>query len=523
MTTDRLHRSAVPSGLVAPVAPDQVGIVHLGIGAFHRAHQAVFTELAARETGDLRWGILGVTQRSASVRDQLRPQGGVYSVLTAGTDGTTLDLVGSVVDVAWPAEETPRVLAALAAPTTHVVTLTVTEKGYARDADGRLDVARVSGDLAALRAEHVVDVDVDGDPGPGADTHHLLGGEPAHARPGESAVGLLVRGLAARQRASAAAGQARPVTVLTCDNMVDNGRVLQRLVSEAVDAALPGEAGDDLRAWLAAEVTFPCSMVDRIVPATTPDQRDQVARELGARDEGLVVGEPFRQWVIEDDFAGPRPAWELAGATFTTDVAPWERAKLRLLNGTHSLLAYAGRLAGHTTLAEAVTDPVLARRARAFMLDDALPTLEAPQGADLGAYATSLLERFANPATGHTTVQVSMDGTQKIPIRWGGTIADRLAAGVVPRQAAFALAAWSEVVRREAAAGREVDDPRAAELRHVVLDAGGGDAAAAGAADVARALVGLPGLLPPDVAGDAGLVAAVVAEVEALAAVPTAV
>ena len=518
--TDRLHRTTLPAHLDAPVTPEEVGVVHLGIGAFHRAHQAVFTELAARATGDLRWGILGVTQRSGSVRDQLRPQGGVYSVLTAGTDGTSLDLVGSVLDVAWPAEETPRVLAALAAPTTHVVTLTVTEKGYARGADGALDVDRVRADLDALAADSHADQAVDVEKAAGSDVNHLFGGEVV-ARAAVSAIGLLVRGLAARQRAAARAGERRPLTVLTCDNMVDNGRVLERLVTEAVDAALPGDAGDALRAWLAADVTFPCSMVDRIVPATTAAQRDQVSRELGARDEGLVVGEPFRQWVIEDRFAGPRPAWEAAGATFTADVAPWERAKLRMLNGTHSLLAYAGRLAGHTTIAEAVTDPALHDRARSFMLDDALPTLEAPDGADLAAYGESLLERFANPATGHTTVQVSMDGTQKIPIRWGGTITDRLAAGAVPRQAAFALAAWCEVVRTEAVAGREVDDPRGSELRDVVLRVGGGAAQAAGAADVARALVALPGLLPETAARDARLLDAVVAEVEELAKVAT--
>ncbi|MFC8598447.1 mannitol dehydrogenase family protein [Isoptericola sp. NPDC057191] len=514
MTTDRLHRSALPARLDAPVTPEQVGIVHLGIGAFHRAHQAVFTELAARATGDRRWGILGVTQRSASVRDQLRPQGGVYSVLTAGTHESRLDLVGSVLDVAWPAEEAARVLATVAAATTHLVTLTVTEKGYARDADGGLDVGRVRADLDALAAEHVADQAV-AHGMTSQNVYNPLVGERAVA--GTTAVGLLVRGLAARWRAAEAAGERRPITVLTCDNMVDNGRVLERLVGAAVAAALPGPEGDGLRSWLATDVTFPCSMVDRIVPATTPAQRDAVERELGARDEGLVVGEPFRQWVIEDRFAGPRPEWERAGATLTTDVAPWERAKLRMLNGTHSLLAYAGRLAGLATLAEAVTDPALHERARAFMLDDALPTLTPPDGADLRAYGESLLERFANPATGHTTLQVSMDGTQKIPIRWGGIVVDRLAAGAVPAGAAFALAAWCEVVRREAAAGRLVDDPRAAELADVVARVGDGDPAAAAPADVARALLALGGLLPDGAGTDPRLVDAVVGEVPALA------
>lgn len=484
----RLRRDAHPAFPPAPVRPTQVGIVHLGIGAFHRAHQAVVTEDAARATGETCWGILGVTQRSASVRDQLRPQGGVYTVLTVGPDGASPRVVGSVTDVAWPAEETPRVLAALAAPTTHVVTLTVTEKGYARRADGRLDVDAVAADLDVLRREEEPtgspDADADAPaPAPGADAAR---GEATGVAPATSAVGLLVRGLAARRRAGGA-----PLTVLSCDNLADNGRVLARLVGEAVDAALPGAEGDALRAWLAASVTFPCSMVDRIVPATTPAQRDEVETLLGARDEGLVVAEPFLQWVIEDRFAGPRPAWERGGATLTRDVAPYERAKLRLLNGAHSYLAYAGSLAGHATIAEAVADPALAAGARALQAD-ALATLDAPDGVDLAAYAQTLLDRFANPATGHTTRQVAMDGTQKIPFRWGATLADLLAArpdAPAPRGVVTALAAWAGYVVAEVRAGRAADDPRRDELREVVE--GAADDAAA-----VRALVLLPGLLP---------------------------
>ncbi|GAA1848698.1 mannitol dehydrogenase family protein [Myceligenerans crystallogenes] len=534
--TDRLSREALPEGVAAPVHPERVGIVHLGIGAFHRAHQAVYTERAMAATGDLTWGILGVTQRSATVRDQLRPQGGVYAVLTAGdmtppapeprSSSTTslpapargsrdslpgdareprgdegnlvlgpqlqVGLVGAVVDIAYPAEETGRVLAAIAAPTTHVITLTITEKGYARLPGGGLDLARVRPDLDALAAESA-------------------GGaaEPAAA---SSAIGLLVRGIAARHRAGGA-----PLTVLTCDNMVENGRVLEGLVREAAGAALPGADGDGLRAYLEAQVTFPCSMVDRIVPATTAGQRDVVERALGVRDEGLVVGEPFTQWVIEDTFAGPRPAWELAGATFTDDVAGFEQAKLRLLNGTHSLLAYAGALAGHATIAEAVSDPVIARYARTYLFDDALPTLRAPQGLDLQEYGEELLRRFANPHTGHTTTQVAMDGTQKIPFRWGGTLEDSLAAGRVPEGLAFGLASWALFVRRRTLAaagvsddvaggtGGGVDDPRAAELAALVS---AGDAPH----DTVRKLLDLPGLLP---VSNGGLVAEVLGHVKA--------
>lgn len=459
--TARLRRDAFPATLAVPVEPTAIGIVHLGIGAFHRAHQAVVTEDAARATGDLRWGILGVTQRSAAVRDQLRPQAGVYTVLTCGADEASLRGVGSVLDVAWPAEETERVLCALAAPTTHVVTLTVTEKGYARRLDGHLDVDALQADLDALAQDE----------------------NGARIRPATSAIGLLVRGLAARRRAGGA-----PLTVLSCDNLPENGRVLERLVGEAVRAAPPGAARDGLRGWLAGAVRFPCSMVDRIVPTTTPEQRDEVEAMLGARDEGLVVAEPFLQWVIEDDFAGPRPAWELGGAMFTADVAPYERAKLRLLNGVHSYLAYAGSVAGHTTIAEAVCDPALSAVARELQ-EDALATLEAPDGIDLAAYAEQLLVRFANPATGHTVRQVATDGTEKIPLRWAGTLADRLDAGAMPRGVVRALAAWVAYVVAHVRDDVPLTDPRADELRRVVLGADGEP-------EAARALLRLPGLLP---------------------------
>jgi fructuronate reductase len=304
--------------------------------------------------------------------------------------------------------------------------------------------------------------------------------------------------------------------------MVDNGRVLERLVRQAVDAGLPGAEGDTLRGFLATHVTFPCSMVDRIVPATTPEQRDHVGQALGVRDEGLVVGEPFAQWVIEDRFAGPRPAWEAAGATLTSDVTPFEQAKLRLLNGTHSLVAYSGWLAGHTTIAEAVTDPEIAERARQYLFEDALPTLTAPDGLDLRQYGEQILTRFANPHTGHTTAQVAMDGTQKIPFRWGGVLADALAAGREPEGVAFALAAWAEFVRRRTVSGEGVDDPRAAELAALVNAAevpGGSDglgdvAGLAGAEEDLRALLALPGLLPDDTPDS--FVDAVAAELEAV-------
>ena len=483
----------LPAGVVPPpVVPTGVGIVHLGWGAFHRAHQAVYTEDAMAASGDLRWGILGDVVHTAGKVATLREQGGRYTVLTVGLnpDGSPLEqarVVASVLDVAFQGDETPRLLAAMAAPTTHLVTLTITEKGYCRTGDGHLDLEKVQPDVDALVAE--------------------LGGADDVA-PAATAVGLLVRGLAARFR-----GDATPITVLSCDNVAHNGAVLRAVVDELLAAAGPVAA--DLTAWLAAHTTWPSSMVDRITPAVTPQTLDRVEHLLGAHDEAAVSGEPFRQWVVEDSFAGPRPAWELAGAQIVDadGVTAWEEAKLRMLNGTHSLVAYAGRLFGYATMAEAVVSPEIAAHARAYMVDDAMPSVTPPAGADLPAYAESLLERFANPATGHSTRQVSTDGTQKIPFRWGGALRFALDGGRVPDGIAFGLAAWTEFVRRAVRDGVDLGDPAGAPALTAAVAAAGGSVEG-----VARALLALPGVLPGDAGTHPALADAVVGHATALAA-----
>ncbi|MFC8503825.1 mannitol dehydrogenase family protein [Pedococcus sp. NPDC057267] len=437
----RLSRAALPGhdtpGLRLPPAPElasRVGIVHLGIGAFHRAHQAVFTEDAALAADEPGWGICGVTQRSAAVVDQLRPQDHLYAVLERGASTASARVVGQVSEVLFARDQGPLLFERLADPLVRVVTLTVTEKGYRRGPDGRLDLT-----------DPVVAADLEG----GA----------------RSTVGQLVRGLQARHRASAA-----PVTVLPCDNLTDNGAVVRRLVLDFC-AALPAAEGDAVAAYVEQQVSFPSSMVDRIVPATTDEDRAEAARLLGARDEGLVVAEPFRQWVVEDRFAAGRPAWERAGAELVDDVAPYEQLKLRMLNGTHSMLAYLGALRGHGTIARAVADDDLAAAARELMAQDVLPTLHLPAGVDAAAYGRTVLERFANPALRHTTVQVAMDGSQKLPVRLLGTVRDRLAAGAVPQWATLAVAGWMAFVARGADVhGRPLplDDPMAARLRSAV-------------------------------------------------------
>ncbi len=445
--TERLSLQSVPAGLKPKVDPREltVGIVHLGLGAFHRAHQAVFTEQAAALTGDTRWGISGVSQRSASVRDQLAPQDGLYSVLTRGLDSPSLQVIGSIREVLTAPEDPDAVVTRIADPGVAVVTLTVTEKGYRAVAGGGLDLTdpEIQADLAG--------------------------------RPPRTVVGQLAAGLV--RRAETGAG---PLTILSCDNLVANGPFLRRLMDDY--AAALGKGGGkhaDLLVEQLATARFPASMVDRIVPATTEADREEAARLLGVRDEALVVAEPFLQWVIEDDFAGARPAWEQAGAVLTDDVAPWEQAKLRMLNATHSMLAYLGGLRGYETIAEAVRDPELAELAGELLAYDVVPTLTPPEGLDLTAYGTSVLERFANPALKHRTAQVAMDGSVKLPVRLLGTVRDRLAAGAGPRFASLAVAGWMVYVATgKDANGRELtlDDPQAARLREAVAKAGRGAA-----------------------------------------------
>ena len=383
-----------------PKAP--VGIVHLGIGAFHRAHQAVYTQLADA-SGE--WGICGVTLRSATVVNQLRPQDGLYSVLERGPQGDHLDVIAQVRDVVDGSSETERLAGRIADPGVQVVTLTITEKGYRTGPGGAID--------------------------------------------------RLIAGLTARYH-----GGGAPITVLSCDNLNGNGEVLRELI-------LTNSSGE-VAAWAADNVRFPCSMVDRIVPATTDADRAEAAGLLKAEDAALVVAEPFRQWVIQDDFAAARPAWEKAGAELVTDVAPYERRKLRVLNGSHSLLAYLGALSGYTTIAQAAADDRLAEAAWRLIEDDVAPTL-ADDGLDVLDYGRTVLERFRNPGLPHKTTQVAMDGSLKLGPRLLGTVRDARAAGRLPQAAILGVAAWMAYVEAAVSTGRlPLDDPHADVLRAAV-------------------------------------------------------
>jgi fructuronate reductase len=409
----------------------RIGIVHLGIGAFFRAHAAVYTDDVLTEVGG-DWGVCGVSQRSRTVPDQLDPQDGLYTVLERSGDGEpTARVIGSVREVLCAADEPSTVVERIAAPTTKLVTLTVTEKGYRYDpGTGRL---AMDDDLAA----------------------DLAGEAP------RTVVGQLVRGMQQRQRT-----EAGPLTVVSCDNLPENGPLLAGLVHEFI-AQLPPEEADPLTDWVRSSAAFPQTMVDRIVPATTDDDRAEIERLLGVRDDGVVVAEPFRQWVIEDAFAGPRPEWERAGAILTDDVGAYERVKLRLLNGTHSTVAYLGAVAGYGFIAEALADQRIAGAARRLITEDSTPTLTQPPGVELSAYGDQVLERFSNAALGHRTTQVAMDGSHKLPQRLLGTARERLAAGAEPRWVALGVAAWLRYLAGTTDAGEPitVDDPLAERLQ----------------------------------------------------------
>lgn len=430
--------TALAAGVARPrydPAAHGIGIVHLGIGAFHRAHQAVYLDdLLALHGGN--WRILGVSLRSAAVRNQMAPQDGRYTLVERGAGGERLRVIGSVADVLVASADPAAVVAAIARPETAIVSLTVTEKGYCHDpATGALD-------------EHHPDI-----------VHDLAA--PAAPR---SAIGFLAAGLAARQ-----ANGGPPLTVLCCDNLPDNGATLRQLLLRFAALADPG-LGD----WIAAHTGFPSTMVDRIVPATTDADVADVAARLGVIDRATVKTEKFSQWVIENRFIGPCPRFADVGVQLVADVKPFELAKLRMLNGSHSTLAYLGLLRGHEFVHQAIADAAIATIVERLMLDEAAPTLPPAAGLAPGDYSAALLRRFANPALAHGLVQIAMDGSQKLPQRLIGTIADRWAAGSLARHALLGIAAW---MLHATGRYRRVDDPLAARLGDIAAGAGDDPAA----------------------------------------------
>ena len=413
-------------------AAQPIGIVHFGLGAFHRAHQAWYADLAM-SGGERGWGIAGVSLRSDAVAEQLGPQDALYSLTERGSARDATRIVGAVREALFGERDGAAIVRHMAMPECHVASFTVTEKGYARAANGGLDFTLAEASFYPLLAE----------------------------------------GLAERRNAGLPG-----LTLLSCDNLPDNGRLLERLVREWLAFREP-----DLVEWFESECRCPNTMVDRIVPATTANDLNVVEGRLGLRDEGAVFAEPFSQWVIEDRFAGPRPGWDKVGAELVADVAPYETAKLRMLNGAHSALAYLGLERGHTFVHEAIADPVLRPMVERLMRREAATSFAPAPMQDLDGYADALLARFANPALRHRLSQIAMDGSQKIPQRWLAGLAVHQMRGEVCEATLTALAAWLRHVRGSPL----VDDPLADELASAWRKNGFGG--------IVEALFGADGLL----------------------------
>lgn len=406
-------------------------ILHLGCGAFHRGHQAWATQRAieAEGAGGLRWGIASAALRRRTTPDLLWPQDGLYTLMRRDETGTKAEIVGSLAEIVHAPSDAIGLPARLADERTRIVTLTVTADGYLLEPS----TGRLQADHAAIRA----DLETPAQP--------------------QTPVGILAAGLAEKRRLGGT-----PPVILSCDNLAANGSTLRQAVMDFADL-IPHS--DGLSGWIAANVQFPETMVDRIVPVPGDADIEDAARLTGLRDLAPVSCEPFLQWVIEA-FDGPRPAWEAAGAQFVTDVAPFEQAKLRLLNGSHMLLAYLGALAGLPTIADTVDDPDFHRFIERFMLREQGATLSLSES-ELGGYVGELLHRLHNPAIRHEVDRIGRNGSVKLATRLMAPMRENLLAGRDVRCTTLGLAAWIRWFALRDTSGTEVrlNDPQATDFR----------------------------------------------------------
>ena len=438
-------------------------IVHLGFGAFHRAHQAVYADILANEHGS-DWGycevnLIGGEQQIAD----LKKQNNLYSVAEMSAEAWKCRVVGVVTEALHAhVDGLEAVFTALMRPEVAIVSLSITEKGYCHSpATGK------------LLTDHPLFL------------HDLENSE----RP-QSAPGVIIEALARRKAAGL-----KPFSVMSCDNMPENGHVTRNVI-----VAWARALDDTLADWIDANVTFPSTMVDRIVPAVTPESLAQVAEQTGVADPAAVACEPFRQWVIEDNFVAGRPAWEKAGAELVNDVLPYEEMKLRMLNGSHSFLAYQGYLAGYQHISDCMQDENYRRTARRLMLDEQAPTLKV-QGVDLESYADSLIERYSNPALRHRTWQIAMDGSQKLPQRWLDAVRWHIVNGSCYDLLALGVAGWMRYVSGVDDRGKaiEISDPLLPAIKTAVEQSAEGEARV-------KALLGLKTIFGEDLPANAAFV-----------------
>lgn len=410
----------------------QSRIVHLGFGAFHRAHQALFTNKMLSKT-NTDWGICEINLFGGEdLIESLRAQDHLYTVAEKGAESTDVKVIGSVTESLHPSlDGIETVLEKMAEPQVAIVSMTITEKGYCADpATGKLDK-----------------------------NNPLVIADLANPTQPKSALGYIVQALKIRRERGLT-----PFTVMSCDNVQENGHVAKAAIIEFAQLLDP-----ELRDWIETNVTFPCTMVDRIVPAATEETLTEIAELLGCEDPCGIACEPFRQWVIEDNFVAGRPDWNVAGAEFVEDVVPYEEMKLRMLNGSHSFLAYLGYLGGYHHISDTMTDAGYRKAAFDMMMKSQAPSLTMPEGTDLEGYATLLINRFTNPSLKHKTWQIAMDGSQKIPQRMGGSLRFHLEQGSDFSWLATAIAGWMRYVSGVDEQGNEIDvrDPMADTLRQI--------------------------------------------------------
>ncbi|MBB1200935.1 fructuronate reductase [Enterobacteriaceae bacterium 89] len=415
-------------------------IVHLGFGAFHRAHQAVYTDILAQQFGsDWAYTEVNLIGGEQQIAD-LKKQDNLYTVAEMSADAWTARVVGVVKEALHAqVDGLETVLAKMCEPQVAIVSLTITEKGYCHSpATGELNL-----------------------------DHPMIAADLQNPHQPTSAPGVVVEALARRKAAGLPA-----FSVMSCDNMPENGHVLGKVV-RAYARALNAE----LATWIEQNVTFPSTMVDRIVPAVTPETLDKIEAITGVRDPAGVACEPFRQWVIEDNFVAGRPEWEKAGAELVSDVIPFEEMKLRMLNGSHSFLAYLGYLAGYQHINDCMEDANYRKAAHALMLKEQAPTLKV-KGVDLARYADLLIERYSNPALKHRTWQIAMDGSQKLPQRMLDSVRWHLAKNSDFSLLALGVAGWMRYVDGvdEQGAAIEVCDPLLATIQEVVKNSAQGEA-----------------------------------------------
>ncbi|ESZ37285.1 MULTISPECIES: mannitol dehydrogenase family protein [unclassified Mesorhizobium] len=436
------------------------GMAHLGVGAFHRCHQAEYTDDLISLRFD-RWGIVGINIRPPSLADTLGRQGGLYTRLIRENSHIEARVIGSIVRVVDSQESAAPALGVLISPDIELVTMTVTEKGYCHiPSSGELDLGH-------------------------PDIVHDL----ANPETPRSVPGLLVRALEQRR-----ATHGRPLTLLSCDNIPANGIILGNVVRSFAE-----RRGNGLADWIAANVAFPSAMVDRIAPAVTQDDLDSVENWFGYRDGAVAVGEPFRQWVIEEKFAGRMPRWDLVGATFVDDVTPFEHLKMRVLNGAQTTLATLGVLAGLEHTSDAMADPLLSDFIRRMLVEETVPTLMPVPGILPLAYVEQSLARLKNTAIRHRNHQVATDGSQKIVQRLLNPIRDRLAMGQSIGLLSVPVAGWmAYLIQASECFGRRwpVSDPYAGKVA-AIADATGPDASA-----LVSAILAIDGIFDPGLAAD---------------------